>query len=159
MKIELNYTHILIASLWHPINPIGQKQKKTVFFGLKKMIKSFISALQKYIDVDIYGKCGTLKCSRANEDSCWKKVDEDYFFYLAFENSICKDYVTEKFFNAMNHTVVPITLGAANYEELAPKNSFINAWDQQFRNDPKLLATYLQDLIDDPSKYTAKLTD
>ena len=119
------------------------------------MIKSFISALQKYIDVDIYGKCGTLKCSRADEDSCWKKVDEEYFFYLAFENSICKDYVTEKFFNAMNHTVVPITLGAANYEELAPKNSFINAWDQQFRNDPKLLATYLQDLIDDPSKYTA----
>ena len=70
-----------------------------------------ISALQKHIDVDIYGKCGNLQCSRKDEESCWKKVAEEYYFYLAFENSICKDYVTEKFFNAMNHTVIPITLG------------------------------------------------
>ena len=92
----------------------------------------FILELQKHIDVDIYGKCGSLQCSRSKEGDCWKKVDEDYYFYLAFENSICKDYVTEKFFNSMNHSVIPITLGAGNYGKIAPKNSYIDAY-QDFR--------------------------
>ena len=73
-----------------------------------------------------------MQCSRSKEGDCWKKVDKDYYFYLAFENSICKDYVTEKFFNSMNHSVIPITLGAGNYEEIAPKNSYIDAY-QDFR--------------------------
>lgn len=38
-------------------------------------------------------------------------VERDYMFYLAFENSICADYVTEKFFNAMKRDVIPIVLG------------------------------------------------
>ena len=77
---------------------------------------------------------------------------EEYYFYLAFENSICKDYVTEKFFNAMNQSVIPITLGAGDYEKIAPKNSYIDAY-KNFRNNPKQLATYLHDLIDDKAKF------
>ena len=100
--------------------------------GLLYYFFCFILELQKHIDVDIYGKCGSLQCSRSKEGDCWKKVDEEYYFYLAFENSICKDYVTEKFFNSMNHSVIPITLGAGNYEEIAPKKSYIDAY-QDFR--------------------------
>ena len=45
-----------------------------------------------------------------------------------------------------------LTLGGANYEEIAPKHSLINAY-QDFRNDPRELSKYLQDLIDDKRKY------
>lgn len=109
-------------------------------------------ALQKHIQVDIYGQCGHFKCSRADENSCWQQVEKDYFFYLAFENSICKDYVTEKFFNAMNHSVVPIVLGGANYTQMAPVHSHINAY-QDYKNDAGQLAKYLNDLMTNKAEY------
>lgn len=54
--------------------------------------------LSKYIQVDIYGACGSLRCPRSQSQTCFDMLDEDYKFYLAFENSNCKDYITEKFF-------------------------------------------------------------
>ena len=56
-----------------------------------------------------------MKCERTNETACWEMAERDYFFYLSFENSICKDYVTEKFFNAMDQNILPITLGGTDY--------------------------------------------
>ena len=53
--------------------------------------------LAKYIGVDIYGSCGTKRCPR-NSDQCFDMLNKDYKFYLAFENSNCKDYITEKFY-------------------------------------------------------------
>ncbi|KAH3882514.1 hypothetical protein DPMN_006454 [Dreissena polymorpha] len=53
--------------------------------------------LSKFIDVDIYGACGKLECPRG-ERRCFDMLNKDYKFYLAFENSNCVDYITEKFF-------------------------------------------------------------
>ena len=58
----------------------------------------YAQELARYIGVDIYGACGSLKCSRMKEVSCFKILERKYKFYLAFENSNCKDYITEKFF-------------------------------------------------------------
>lgn len=53
--------------------------------------------------------------------------ERDYKFYLAFENSICPDYVTEKLFNTLLFTTVPIVYGGADYEAIgAPLNSYID---------------------------------
>ena len=46
--------------------------------------------------MDIYGKCG--KRFEDNEDP---RFTDDYFFYLAFENSQCKDYITEKLYTIL----------------------------------------------------------
>ena len=55
----------------------------------------YVNELQKYIKVDIYGACGTLKCARENKE-CDQRIGHTYKFYLAFENSKCRHYITEK---------------------------------------------------------------
>ena len=48
--------------------------------------------------MDVFGKCGRKQCGRNlsiktigkfNQEECNKEIEE-YFFYFAFENSICK---------------------------------------------------------------------
>lgn len=74
----------------------------------------FAHELGKYIDVDIYGACGAFKCSRTNADKCFDILDRDYKFYLAFENSNCRDYITEKFFvNGLSRNTLPIVVSRA----------------------------------------------
>ena len=54
-------------------------------------------------------------------------IERDYKFYLAFENVICPDYVTEKFFNTLLFSTVPIVYGGADYDANgAPPNSYID---------------------------------
>ena len=78
------------------------KSKKVAWFvsncGAKNNRLEYANALQKHIDVDIYGNCGTKTCPRHSGDHCLDVLSKDYKFYLAFENSNCRDYITEKFF-------------------------------------------------------------
>jgi hypothetical protein len=87
----------------------------------------YVKELQKYIDVDVYGKCGPLKCKN---NSCYEMMAQNYKFYLSFENSVsfdnhfyrkvknfifllvqqlCKDYVTEKLFKIIGYHVIPVS--------------------------------------------------
>ena len=53
-----------------------------------------------------------------------------YFqFYLALENSLCVDYVTEKFWKVLPYNVIPVVLNGANMSNIAPKNSYIDFKD------------------------------
>lgn len=56
-----------------------------------------------------------------------------YRFYLSFENSECKDYITEKFFkNALENELVPIAMGGLSrkdYEKHIPRDAFIHVND------------------------------
>ena len=70
-------------------------------------------------------------------------------FYLAFENSVCSDYVTEKFFKILQRRIVPIVLGGADYSKFAPPNSYIDA----SKYSPRKLAQYLQQLDKDDQLY------
>lgn len=70
----------------------------------------YIDEMRKHINVDVIGKCGiTLSTNRKNLSSIYK-------FYLSFENNFCKDYITEKFFDALQFDIVPVVLGDGPYE-------------------------------------------
>lgn len=105
--------------------------------------------------MDIYGACGNFKCSRSTADKCFDILDHDYKFYLAFENSNCKDYITEKFFvNALNRNILPIVMGARpeDYEVSAPHRSYIHV--DEFAS-PRELAEYLHILDKDDELYNS----
>ena len=57
----------------------------------------YVEELQKHMNVDIYGACGQLSCPRSSS-KCYDMLKTDYKFYLSFENSNCKDYITEKLY-------------------------------------------------------------
>ncbi|XP_066910488.1 glycoprotein 3-alpha-L-fucosyltransferase A-like [Clytia hemisphaerica] len=111
----------------------------------------YVRELRKYIDVDIYGDCGNLTCDR-DSVSCMRMLQREYRFYLAFENSNCRHYITEKFFKTFSYDVIPIVMGAPlkDYQSIAPTHSFIHV-DQY--NSPQSLARYLHQLSTDDSMY------
>ena len=91
--------------------------------------EDYVTELQKLIPVDIFGKCGTMSCPGTRSADCSSLLERDYLFYLAFENSKCTDYVTEKLFITLTMDIVPIVMGGANYSAIAPPGSFIDVND------------------------------
>ena len=49
--------------------------------------ETYAKIFGQYIDIDIYGKCGPLRCHQFGDYSCYKMVAKNYKFYLSFENS------------------------------------------------------------------------
>ena len=108
----------------------------------------YIRELQKHITVDVFGGCGR-PCR-----GCF-----DYFprykFYLSFENCLCKDYVTEKFYrNALMKQLVPVVINKANLSNVhvAPPGSYIDASD--FKN-AKELADYMTAVSSNSTLYNS----
>ena len=120
--------------------------------------EEYVNELQKYIPVDVYGQCGPLNCPPGAENynairmwpSCYSMLEEEYKFYISFENNFCKDYVTEKMLNILKLNVVPIVFGGTNYSRDAPPHSVINVLDF---DSPKQLAEYLIELDRNDYKY------
>ncbi|CAG7786957.1 unnamed protein product, partial [Allacma fusca] len=109
-----------------------------------------LNSLKKYMDIDSYGKCGDKQCP--NNTQCREYLGDHYKFFLAFENSLCQDYMTEKFFSSLSLGMVPVVYGLGNYAHIAPPHSYINALD--FPNT-KALAEYLLHLDKNDHEYLA----
>ncbi|KAM7348079.1 alpha-(1,3)-fucosyltransferase C isoform 1-T2 [Cochliomyia hominivorax] len=105
--------------------------------------------LQKYMEVDVYGKCGTKSCPKSSTE-CDKLLDENYLFYFSFENSLCTDYITEKLYNILKRNIIPIVYGGANYENFLPPHSYINVEDYE---SPQDLVNYLMYLSENREEY------
>ena len=62
---------------------------------------SFVHELTKYIKVDVFGGCsqqfGESRSCPNPPSNCLKK----YKFYLSFENALCEDYITEKYWGRL----------------------------------------------------------
>ncbi|RWS26419.1 Glycoprotein 3-alpha-L-fucosyltransferase A-like protein [Leptotrombidium deliense] len=135
------------------------KTKKVAWFvsncGAKNNRLQYAKELKKHIQVDIYGSCGDKVCSRSRQRSCFEMLNNDYKFYLAFENSNCRDYITEKFYvNGLKNDILPIAMGAhpSDYERIAPPRSFLHV--DNFIS-PQHLAEYLNKLDSNDTLYNS----
>ena len=124
--------------------------------------------MSKSMTIDVYGKCSKLYNKNSEEktckkgcdnnafdcakEDCYKMLETNYRYYLSFENSICQDYITEKFFRPFKYDVIPITLNGADMNNLAPPHSFINALDYNMTED---LIKYLEKLSNDNALYAS----
>lgn len=96
-------------------------------------------------NLDIFGHClngNKTICPGHFRKDCDKL--EEYKFYLSFENSNCRQYLTEKvFWNAYEKFAIPVIMGASPYDcdQLLPPNSFLHV--NNF-SSPLSLAHYLK---------------
>lgn len=105
--------------------------------------------LSKHMQIDIFGK----SVKKSLNKTLLLPTISKYAFYLAFENSIHKDYITEKLWrNSFMAGSVPVVLGPprANYERFIPSDSFIHVDD--FTSEKKL-AEFLKELWQDRTRY------
>ena len=111
--------------------------------------------LSKYINVSVMGKCTKACPSSRGDKRCEAKVHSQYRFYLAFENSLCQKYITEKFWKTLRSPAnfVPVAMGGLSiddYNGVAPPDSFIHVYN--FSSVEKL-GKYLQHLMTDDAAY------
>jgi hypothetical protein len=113
--------------------------------------------LEKHVKIHTFGQCGHPDpCENtANSDdrrSCAQHTMQGYKFYLAFENSLCRHYISEKFWDALKYGIVPIVLGSPqeDVERAAPPDSFLHV--DNFTS-PAELADYLLYLDSHPLAY------
>lgn len=108
----------------------------------------YIKELKEHISVDVFGKCGK-SCPSGSD--CRQFVYSKYKFYLAFENSLCDEYVTEKFFLALHSArIIPVVLGWARYDHYIPSSGYI---DVRNFTSPKQLAEYIDYLDKNTTAY------
>ncbi|ODM87243.1 Alpha-(1,3)-fucosyltransferase C [Orchesella cincta] len=105
--------------------------------------------VQHGIQVDVYGHCGNNTCGK--ESNCFEKLGKEYKFYMALENSLCVDYITEKITHGLFHNMVPIVWGlGSNLDNYAPPGSYIDALEFTNISD---LATRIKFLDENPKEY------
>ncbi|KAK3792402.1 hypothetical protein RRG08_045945 [Elysia crispata] len=121
----------------------------------------YVRRMMSTIDVHIYGECGNWTCGDrgytmgGQKDECLEKLSQEYKFYLSFENTLCRDYVSEKFFNIFEGVdVIPVVRGGADYRKLFPSDILVDANDFP---SPESLGTYLHFLGQDETAYIKML--
>uniref|UniRef100_A0A1I8QBQ6 Fucosyltransferase n=1 Tax=Stomoxys calcitrans TaxID=35570 RepID=A0A1I8QBQ6_STOCA len=127
----------------------------------------YVKELMNYIKVDSYGTC--LK-NRKLPPSL-QKIQHDYLnnlyspellkfmarykFIMSYENGVCEDYITEKFWRPLIAGAIPIYFGSPSIKDWSPnEKSFINVRD--FKS-PESLAIYLKELDSHDKAYNSYL--
>ena len=117
-----------LNSSWHPFNSFANysteqipKKTKDILWVVSNCRSdttgrmAFVKELRVHtnLTIDIYGACG--EKGRVKND---RNLIKDYKFYLALENSICRDYITEKLFKVLGKGTIPVVRGAPKRQVL-----------------------------------------
>ena len=127
--------------------------------------EDYIQQLANHVEVDILGGCGqqwqwnhrrqNFSCYGDAGDASCADIGYQYKFYMAAENSICQEYITEKAYKGFKSDLIPIVLGGADYSQYMPPNSYIDIRDF---SSPAALADYLKVLDANDTLYNEYFT-
>ena len=118
--------------------------------------EELVELLRKTLEIDTFGRCGLKPLLPRTEArlETYKRLLGPYYFYLSFENSRCKDYITEKFYNVLaSQSAIPVVYGPSrvDYEAVAPAHSFIHVEDY---DEAATLSDYLHFLERNSTAYS-----
>lgn len=126
------------------------KKTKTIIYlvnnckSIAPRIQELLRSIEQYIRIDKVESCGA-KCN----DKCFKFIESKYKFYLAFEDSMCVDFVKEVY-KPLKYNIIPVVLGNSDYNKSVPPNSVVNF--QSFEST-KDFASFIKDLSGDFEGY------
>ncbi|XP_066303406.1 alpha-(1,3)-fucosyltransferase 11-like isoform X2 [Branchiostoma lanceolatum] len=119
---------------------------------------SYVQELMKHVKVDSLGKCihnkdlpDELVNTLTMEEDGFLGIISKYKFHIAFENGLCRDYMTEKLFRPLHLGVVPIYWGSEAAKDWTPNDHSIILKDD-FAS-PKELADYINFLDQNDDEY------
>ena len=145
--------------LLKPVPKWGERHSAVVFVAnncqsSNSNREKFVKLLQRYVQVDSVSGCLHNKdwpqdIPKSNKIG----LLERYKVYIAAENSIQEDYVTEKVYDGLVAGAVPLYLGAPNVEEYIPSNSAIIVPTNFNENDVSIIATVVKKIFTDEAEY------
>ena len=56
-------------------------------------------------------------------------LPQPFKVYISFENSLCEDYVTEKFWRPIRNHQLPLIMNGADMSKVAPPHSYLHVDD------------------------------
>ncbi|KAG0045497.1 Alpha 1,3 fucosyltransferase, partial [Gryganskiella cystojenkinii] len=115
-----------------------------------------VKQLQKFVDVDVYGRCipnrpWPLRADGSGKEMTDEELVSHYKFYLALENTNCDDYVTEKLWRPFAVGSVPVVDGPKDYSRFRPGTKSLIEYDDF--GSPKALGAFLARLDEDDDSY------
>ena len=118
-----------MTSFTNILQQLNSKSKSVLWMvsNCKKFRMNMVKNLQEHgLHVDIYGRCGKKDSCKTQE--CLISLFKKYKFYIAYENSRCSEYITEKPWKSLLYGTVPLVYGAPidNYYSQLPPNSFLH---------------------------------
>ena len=149
--IQRNYKHIA-----------ENKTKDAVWIVSRCQTQSkrleYVNILRQYISIDILGACGKkLECGRRNNhNDCFDILNTTYRYYLAFENALCEDYITEKLFENFKYDIIQIVRAGSPKSKPLNISNYAYVSTSDYRNAHEL-GIYLKALSSNTSRYAAML--
>eukprot|EP01129_Flabellula_baltica_P008434 TRINITY_DN3354_c0_g1_i1.p1 TRINITY_DN3354_c0_g1~~TRINITY_DN3354_c0_g1_i1.p1 ORF type:complete len:361 (+),score=56.70 TRINITY_DN3354_c0_g1_i1:170-1252(+) len=145
-------THFHTGSLWMHYNlyhyvgyhvPFEKKKNKilAMISNCKAGRLEFVNELAKFVDLDY---CGGCSIPNGNKVSCPSRSDyigdqshamvSEYKFYLAAENTLCSDYISEKYWKTVHAGTIPVSIHKTDYGFMkeSSRHKAFNILDQPY---------------------------
>ena len=124
--------------------------------------EKYVDILKQYVNIDVLGRCGRKwdcgKVYNHEAGDCFSILNSTYRYYLAFENSLCSEYITEKFYENYKYDIIQVSrAGDIKHRPIKmDKNVYVSTADFK---DAHELGKYLRSLSLDKEKYANYLSE